>query len=157
MDDKMDDIEITKRCAERMELSDININGGEVVIGVTRFAPLATAGIDAAHVGAFWDSQIFDLKLPNVGGRTRHGNCDLCFLKGGQQILSLVREQPERAVWWAKMERYAKDTFVMRETDGGWRFRMDRASYGEMHSMATKHGEMFPFDDSELEDCACTD
>lgn len=44
MDDKMDDIEITKRCAERMELSDININGGEVVIGVTPnryvYAPL---------------------------------------------------------------------------------------------------------------------
>lgn len=123
----------------------------------TRFAPLAVAGIDAAHVGEFWESQIFDLKLPNVGGRTRHGNCDLCFLKGGQQILSLVREKPERAVWWAKMERYAKDNFVMRETEGGWRFRMDRASYGEMHSMATRHGEMFPFEDDSIEDCACTD
>lgn len=123
----------------------------------TRSAPLAVAGIDAAHVGKFWSEQVFDLGLPNVGGRTRHGNCDLCFLKGGQQILSLIREQPQRAVWWAKMEQYAADNFVMRESEGGWRFRMDRASYFDMKMMAVKHGELFPYDDESLEDCACTD
>lgn len=121
-----------------------------------RRAPLAEVGISAADVGRFWAQQIFDLQLPSLNGKTHHGNCDLCFLKGGNQLLSLIREQPQRAVWWAKMEKNAQQ-FVMRESEGGWKFRMDRASYGEMHSMATKHGEMFPYSEDPIEDCACTD
>lgn len=65
----------------------------------TRVAPLAQAGITKADVGEFWRKQPFDLRLPNNNGTTMHGNCDLCFLKGGNQLLSLVREEPERAIW----------------------------------------------------------
>lgn len=45
--------------------------------------PLVTAGITKEDVGAFWRAQPFDLGLPNNNGVTMHGNCDLCFLKGG--------------------------------------------------------------------------
>jgi hypothetical protein len=45
--------------------------------------PLVTAGITKEDVGAFWRKQSFDLGLPNNNGVTMHGNCDLCFLKGG--------------------------------------------------------------------------
>ena len=45
--------------------------------------PLVAAGITKEDVGAFWRSQPFDLGLPNNNGVTMHGNCDLCFLKGG--------------------------------------------------------------------------
>ena len=45
--------------------------------------PLVTAGITKEDVGAFWREQSFDLGLPNNNGVTMHGNCDLCFLKGG--------------------------------------------------------------------------
>jgi 3'-phosphoadenosine 5'-phosphosulfate sulfotransferase (PAPS reductase)/FAD synthetase len=69
-----------------------------------RFAPLAEAGITAADVGRFWREQPFDLQLPNNNGKTMHGNCDLCFLKGGDQVLSLIREKPSRAVWWMEQE-----------------------------------------------------
>ena len=45
--------------------------------------PLVTAGVTKEDVGAFWRNQSFDLGLPNNNGVTMHGNCDLCFLKGG--------------------------------------------------------------------------
>lgn len=60
--------------------------------------PLWMTGITKADVSAFWKKQPFDLALPNNNGVTMHGNCDLCFLKGGQQILSLIAEKPARAV-----------------------------------------------------------
>ena len=69
--------------------------------------PLVAAGVTKETVGEFWRSQSFDLELPNINGVTYHGNCDLCFLKGGAQVLSLIAEKPQRGIWWAKMEALA--------------------------------------------------
>jgi 3'-phosphoadenosine 5'-phosphosulfate sulfotransferase (PAPS reductase)/FAD synthetase len=91
--------------------------------------PLADAGVGAADVAAFWRSQPFDLDLPNNNGKTMHGNCDLCFLKPAAQVMSLIAEKPERAVWWAAQETKADAAGV------GWagaRFRDDRPSYAAM-------------------------
>ena len=55
--------------------------------------PLVTAGVTKETVGDFWRNQSFDLELPNMNGVTMHGNCDLCFLKGGAQVLSLIAEK----------------------------------------------------------------
>jgi 3'-phosphoadenosine 5'-phosphosulfate sulfotransferase (PAPS reductase)/FAD synthetase len=107
-----------------------------------RYAPLARAGITVQYVEQFWASNDFNLKLPN---RT-HSNCDLCFLKGADQIMSLIREQPKRAAWWMAQELKIDATF-----------RKDRPSYAQMHKMATNHGELFAFDDEPLQDCMCTD
>lgn len=121
----------------------------------TMRAPLGDAGITVQHVGEFWESNHFDLLLPNFNGRTLHGNCDLCFLKGGDQVLSLIRENPQRATWWMQQESRIASAGKFR--GDGARFRSDRPSYAEMHRMATTHGELFPFGDSAIEDCACTD
>ncbi|MFO0519314.1 MAG: Nin-like protein [bacterium] len=109
-------------------------------------APLAEAGIGRDEVLRFWSEQSFDLALPTHDGVTPLGNCDLCFLKGADQILSVIRAEPKRAIWW--MEQEAKI---------GATFRSDRPSYVKMHRMATQHGELFAFDDEALQDCACTD
>lgn len=118
-----------------------------------RVAPLALAGVTVADVGAFWRAQPFDLRLPNMNGKTMHGNCDLCFLKGKQTVESLIREQPERAMWWIRMEQSIVPTGG---SNMGNRFRSDRPGYEAMHALATSHGELFDFDDT-LDDCACTD
>ena len=120
-----------------------------------RIAPLATVGITSGDVGRFWEAQSFDLMLPNTRGVTMHGNCDLCFLKGPKQILSLIREQPSRALWWIKAESAIQSSG--QATGDGARFRKDRPSYQRMYDMATTHGEMFAFDNEALQDCACTD
>lgn len=115
-------------------------------------APLAKAGIDVGEVSRFWASQAFDLALPNMNGKTMHGNCDLCFLKGGNQVLALIREKPERALWWMKAEALA-----LSSKPSGAVFRSDRPSYKSMYEMATKHGELFPFEDETIECIGCTD
>jgi 3'-phosphoadenosine 5'-phosphosulfate sulfotransferase (PAPS reductase)/FAD synthetase len=89
--------------------------------------PLVTAGITKADVGDFWRSQSFDLGLPNNNGVTMHGNCDLCFLKGGNQVRSLIQEKPERAIWWARMESLA-----LASKPSGAVFRSDRPTYQQM-------------------------
>lgn len=120
-------------------------------IGYDR-CPLAADGISAKDVGEFWASQSFDLKLPNIKGKTYHGNCDLCFLKGYHQTLSLIQEKPSRAIWWAKMENLIKSSGQFK--GDGARFRKDRPSYAEM--MAFSQDQIPLFEDEGIA-CFCGD
>lgn len=94
--------------------------------------PLVSAGVTQADVQAFWSAQPFNLGLDFRDGVTSLGNCDLCFLKGGHQIQSLIADKPERAIWWARQEEKV-----------GARFRSDRPSYGEMAAFAASQRDMF--------------
>ena len=116
-----------------------------------KYAPLAVAGITKEMVGEFWRSQPFDLELPNINGVTMHGNCDLCYLKGGSQILSLIKEKPERAVWWAKMEALA----LASRPDGAV-FRKDRPTYAQMAAFAAAQRDMFDHSEEAIA-CFCGD
>ena len=93
----------------------------------TMLMPLADAGVTVHDVGAFWDSQPFNLELPTYNGRTLAGDCDLCFLKPAAQVASLIHEKPQRAVWWARMEALA-----LASKPTGAVFRSDRPSYAAM-------------------------
>ena len=116
-----------------------------------KIAPLGRVGITKEDVGAFWRAQPFDLGLPNMNGVTMHGNCDLCYLKGGAQILSLIQEKPERAVWWAKMEALA-----LASAPSGAKFRTDRPSYAEMAKFAAEQRDMFDKNEEAIA-CFCGD
>jgi 3'-phosphoadenosine 5'-phosphosulfate sulfotransferase (PAPS reductase)/FAD synthetase len=116
--------------------------------------PLVTAGITAKDVGKFWSEQSFDLKLPNINGKTLHGNCDLCFLKGAGQTLSLIAEKPERAIWWARMETLVQTSD--KTFGAGDRFRKDRPSYKEMMNYAQQQTDFFGMDDESIA-CFCGD
>lgn len=116
--------------------------------------PLADAFVTAGAVGEFWRAQSFDLALPNNGGKTIHGNCDLCFLKTGASLVSLIAEKPERGVWWAKQEKQAE---AVAHGDG-CRFRIDRPGYGSMYDFARSQADMYGFDgDEEAISCFCGD
>jgi hypothetical protein len=116
--------------------------------------PLVTAGVTKETVGKFWKEQSFDLGLPNMNGVTMHGNCDLCFLKPTHQIISLIREKPERADWWIAMENHAQSS---NKTYGdGAKFRKDRPSYAELKKFAMSHDDMFPTDEEGIP-CFCGD
>lgn len=112
--------------------------------------PLFVDGVTSKDVGKFWSEQSFDLKLPNINGKTYHGNCDLCFLKGYPQTLSLIQEKPDRAIWWAKMESKIQSGGEFK--GDGARFRKDRPSYANMMKFAQTQGDMFG---SEEESIAC--
>lgn len=112
--------------------------------------PLVTAGVSKEMVGEFWSNQAFDLQLPNFNGVTYHGNCDLCFLKGTSQTMSLIQEKPERAIWWAKMEALA-----LASRPDGARFRKDRAGYADMMKFAEDQTDFFGNDETIA--CFCGD
>lgn len=117
--------------------------------------PLVTAGVTKEIVGEFWRGQSFDLGLPNNNGVTMHGNCDLCFLKPTHQIMSLIAEKPERALWWMKMEAHAQSS---NKTYGdGAKFRKDRPSYKEMYHFALNQTDMFVDKNEEAVACFCGD
>lgn len=113
--------------------------------------PLANAGITKEDVAAFWGSQPFDLELPNIGGVTYHGNCDLCYLKGASQLKSLIKEDPSRADWWARMERECPAT-----KQSGAKWRNDRPTYAEMQVIAKEQGDLFLAGDETIP-CFCGD
>lgn len=106
--------------------------------------PLVDAQVFQHDVMEFWRSQIFDLGLDFRQGVTPLGNCDLCFLKGPNQILGLIQNKPERAVWWMEQEKKIGATF-----------RSDRPSYEQMHVFAQKQQDMFV--DDEGIPCFCGD
>lgn len=76
-------------------------------------------------------------------GVTASGNCDLCFLKGGAQILSLIAEKPERAIWWAAQETIGT-------------FRTDRPSYASMLQFTKEQVDMFDPNEQAIS-CFCGD
>jgi 3'-phosphoadenosine 5'-phosphosulfate sulfotransferase (PAPS reductase)/FAD synthetase len=116
--------------------------------------PLVADGITKQDVGNFWKAQPFDLGLPNMNGVTMHGNCDLCFLKPTHQIISLIREKPERADWWIAMENHAQSS---NKTYGdGAKFRKDRPSYAELKKFALSHDDMFDKTEEAIA-CFCGD
>jgi 3'-phosphoadenosine 5'-phosphosulfate sulfotransferase (PAPS reductase)/FAD synthetase len=116
--------------------------------------PLVAAGVTKEVVGNFWKAQPFDLELPNMNGVTMHGNCDLCFLKPAHQIMSLIQEKPERALWWMKMEAHANSS---NKTYGdGAKFRKDRPSYAEMYKFAHQQTDMFDKNEEGIS-CFCGD
>lgn len=140
------------RADEPRRVAKIRANPSGGKSGPDRIMPLADAGITKDEVGRFWRAQAFDLGLPNHNGVTSHGNCDLCFLKGASQILSLITEKPERAVWWARME----DSITNAKIKNGGRFRSDRPSYAEMLKFSSEQRDMFNNDEEAIA-CFCGD
>jgi 3'-phosphoadenosine 5'-phosphosulfate sulfotransferase (PAPS reductase)/FAD synthetase len=107
--------------------------------------PLVDAGITQNDVQSFWKSQSFDLGLDFRDGVTSLGNCDLCFLKGPNQVLSIIRSDANKAVWWAKQEKKIGGTF-----------RSDRPSYSKMMMFAKDQGDMFDANEEGIS-CFCGD
>lgn len=120
--------------------------------------PLADAGVGVQDVTDFWDAQHFDLLLPTINGRTLEGNCDLCFLKGANQVYSIIasdRGEPVRkADWWSRMERTAVSSSGI--TGNGALFRFDRPSYQQMLDYSDTQIDMFA-DHDEAIACFCGD
>ena len=107
-----------------------------------KICPLANDGITKEDVMKFWSEHSFDLGLKVINGVTVLGNCDLCFLKGVSQKLAIIKDMPERAVWWATQENNI-----------GARFRKDHFDYSEMAKHTQKQISMF----EEPISCFCGD
>jgi len=117
----------------------------------TKYAPLGVAGITKQDVAKFWREQPFDLMLANQNGETPWGNCDLCFLKNTSKVASLIAEEPDRAIWWARME-----TIATPSKPSGFFFRTDRPSYAQMLKFSQEQRDMFDPNEEAIS-CLCGD
>ena len=61
--------------------------------------PLVMDRVTKEIVYAFWNQQSFNLGIPSW-----MGNCDLCFLKGKNNLLRTLRQNPSVGSWWSAKE-----------------------------------------------------
>ena len=115
-------------------------------------APLHQAKIAVQDVFDFWKNNDFDLRLPNIGGKTPQGNCDLCFLKGANTIKNIMKSDPKLADWWIKQEGKKMGT----GNDRAAYFRKDRPSYAKLLQNTKDQLELFEFDQA-TDTCFCHD
>lgn len=133
------------RADEPRRLAKLRARKGSETPDELAFSPLGDAGISKRDVLDYWAAQSWGLDLPiSPDGDTWGGNCDLCFLKGLHKKIGLIRENPERAIWWMQQE----------EKVGG-RFRNDQPTYRQLIDIATQPA--FDFEGGDIADCACTD
>lgn len=109
----------------------------------TVWNPLAEAGVGRHHVAAFWESQDFDLRLPNVRGNCWLGNCDGCFLKSEAHVAAFSRDFPERSAWWERAEARigALETSKGRPKDNAQFSK--RYSRAEMRDFMERQGDSY--------------
>lgn len=130
----------------------VKIRANPEAEGMERSLPLATDGVTVKDVNNFWNKQEFNLELTTFNGKTLAGNCDLCYLKPAAQILSLIQEKPERAVWWAKMEALTLEKTVKSKNQ----FSKDRPSYAQMLKFSKEQKDMFDPNEEAIA-CFCGD
>jgi hypothetical protein len=65
--------------------------------------PLYEQGIDKAMVNDYWSKKPYTLEIPAI-----LGNCTLCFLKGKNAIINILRSYPELATEWIEDEEFSK-------------------------------------------------
>lgn len=121
--------------------------------GETPIAPLYMDGKSVRDVTEFWSKQPFDLELPNINGKTVHGNCDLCYLKSTNILQSLIAEKPEKALWWAKMEKKVLEQGRVHPINAF--FSRERPSYQKMYDNFFNQ-KTFDFADETIS-CFCGD
>jgi len=112
----------------------------------TSITPMADAKHTINDVIEFWDKQNFDLNLNAYGGKAPAGNCDLCFLKGMNTTIKILKERPEMADWW-----------IAKEKETGAKFRKDRPSYIDLLDISKQPEAVGLFNDDDQMTCFCHD
>ena len=117
----------------------------------TNATPMNDAKHTVKDVSEFWKKQNFDLNLTNFNGKTPAGNCDLCFLKGMDTTMSILKERPEMADWWIKQEQKFGE-------HSGATFRKDRPKYIDLVDITNNQPEQLKlFNDDDQMTCFCHD
>ena len=62
------------------------------------FYPLMDNKISKKERNKFWESQPIKITIPAY-----KGNCDLCFEKSNRKLMTIIKEEPDKAIWWDSM------------------------------------------------------
>jgi len=69
--------------------------------------PLYEDKIDKQQINAYWNSKAYNLEIPSI-----LGNCTLCFMKGKNAIMSILKSYPELAEPWIQDEKKIGYTYL---------------------------------------------
>lgn len=70
------------------------------------FYPLVSNNISKRERNKFWEEQPIKITIPAY-----KGNCDMCFEKSNRKLMTILNEEPDKAIWWNKMiKRYGHIT-----------------------------------------------
>lgn len=115
------------------------INESQYKKVINRF-PLFEMGINKADVNQYWLNKSYNLEVPSI-----LGNCDLCFLKGKNSIISILQHYPELADKWIADEKRIGATYFK------------DISYEQMLEIAQKQLNLFDLDKQlPAYSCSCT-
>ena len=62
------------------------------------FYPLMDYKISKKERNKFWDNEPIKITIPAY-----KGNCDLCFEKSNRKLMTIIKEEPDMAIWWDSM------------------------------------------------------
>ena len=115
--------------------------------------------VDSEFIRNWWDNQCFDLELKDY-----EGNCDLCFKKSIRKRLTIIKENPNGADWWLKMENEYKTERVPRfdlRSNKSIEDLINMSNYHfkivkDKHEVQKKQGSLFDNVNMDFEtDCFC--
>ena len=116
--------------------------------------PLVLAEVTKRMVEDFWKPIPWGLRM-----NSDYGNCDLCFLKGREKVLNIIREKPELADWWIKAENIVKNRDAKKRKMTKSAGFNQNWSYENLKLIATSGLDLgdLPPDDSPHLPCFCFD
>lgn len=108
------------------------------------FYPLLDNGITSKDRNKFWDKQPIKIEIPAY-----KGNCDLCYKKSNRKIMTVLKENPEKAEWWNDMtKKYSqisiagKPSYNAYAENGGMNFYRQNISLDELIKMSSEPFKM---------------
>lgn len=103
--------------------------------------PLYDMGINKAAVDNYWSFKDYTLMIPRI-----MGNCDLCFLKGKNAIITILQHRPWLADKWINAEKNSFNGTFIKDT-----------SYAAMLQAAKNQTRLFDIDLAEpAYTCSCS-
>jgi hypothetical protein len=110
--------------------------------------PLFDRGVNKEMVNQYWLTRSYTLEIPSI-----LGNCDLCFLKGKDNIIKIMQHFPELAQRWIDDEAKVKDMGYKK----GKATYFNGISYAELFRAAQSQKSLFDLQDAlPAYDCSCT-
>ena len=103
--------------------------------------PLYKRGIMLEDVYSYWATKPYTLEIPRI-----LGNCDLCFLKGKDNIIKIMKHYPEMADKWIADEKRNGKNFIK------------GVSYSQLLKVAQSQKQLFELNDLQnaYPQCHCT-
>lgn len=116
--------------------------------------PLYEDKINKAMIDAYWKEKPYKLEIPRI-----LGNCTLCFMKGKDAIIIIMKHFPELAKIWIEDEEKAMSNGYDKRRNRSGRTYFPDITYAQLFEISKMPGLFDSIDIEQVSpafDCACT-